>query len=211
MTAGTYVTSANLKVRLGIGTADTTDDTLLGNICNQVNSYVEFIARRNFDAVAGTAAGGTATFDASEDVYDGQLYVHDGIRAVTSLSVAPGTGDAAVTATVADLIILPRSQARRPGWPGFWVVFKPVVTGLVSDWGVGYANIVMGYDRNFASYPLEIVEVAEVAAARAWSGRQGGQEDISGTDESGAPLIRRYFSAEDKKTLREFRSDLGAR
>lgn len=211
MTAGTYVTRANLKVRMGLGTADTDDDTLLQTICDQVNSYVEFVARRNFDAVAGTASGGTATFDAAEDVYDGQLYVRDGIRAVTSLSVAPSTGEAAVTATVADTIILPRSQARRPGWPGFWVVFKPVVAGSVSSWGSGYGNITMGYDRNFESYPVEIVEVAETTATRAWHGRQAGQADVIGTDDTGAPIVSRFLSARDRETLRAFRPDMGAR
>jgi hypothetical protein len=211
MTAGTYVTSANLKVRIGLGTADTTDDTLIATICGQVNSYVEFVCRRDFTAVAGTASGGTATFDAAEDVYDGQLYVRDGIRAVTSLSVAPSTGDAAVSATVADTIILPRSQARRPGWPGFWVVFKPVVSGAVSDWGTGYANITLGYDRNFEAYPVEVVEVAEVMATRAWYGRQAGQADIVGSDEVGAPVISRFLSARDRDTLKAFRPDLGAR
>lgn len=207
MTAGTYVTTANLKLRLGLGTADTADDTLLGNICSQVNSYIEFVTRRNFDPVTG----GTATFDAAEDVYDGQLYVRDGIRGITNLTVAPSTGDAAVSATVADTIILPRSQARRPGWPGFWVVFKPVVTGLVSDWGVGYANITMVYDSNWASYPVEVVEVAELTATRAWHGRQAGQADVIGSDDTGAPIVSRFLSARDRETLKAFRPDMGAR
>jgi hypothetical protein len=205
--SGTYVTLPNLKLRLFGSTATTTDDTLLTTICNQVNSYLEFVARRNFDAVSG----GTATFDAAEDVYDGQLYVRDGVRSITSLTVAPSTGDAAVSATVADTIILPRSQARRPGWPGFWVVFKPVVTGLVSDWGTGYANITMVYDSNFAAYPAEVVEVAETTATRAWHGRQAGQADVIGSDDTGAPIVSRFLSARDRETLKAFRPDMGAR
>ena len=36
-----YATTANVKVRLAIGTADTSDDTLLGNLVDGVNSWVD--------------------------------------------------------------------------------------------------------------------------------------------------------------------------
>src|SRR5687767_10613165 len=38
---GAYATSAALKAVAGIATADTTDDTLIGLICDRVNQYIE--------------------------------------------------------------------------------------------------------------------------------------------------------------------------
>jgi hypothetical protein len=204
MTALSYVTRVNLKVRLNIGTADTTDDALLDDIVEQVNAYVEHVAHRPL----GPSNGGTATFDAEEDVYpDGALYVRQGIRSVTSATVAPATGQAGVAATVADIVVLPRSQNRRPDWPGEWLVFKDVVTGSVSDWGSGYANITVVGDFGWAAIPPEVVEVAEIVATRAWYARQTGQADIVGSDETGAPLVSRFLSLRDRDTLRAFQPD----
>lgn len=204
MTALSYVTRANLKVRLNIGTADTTDDDLLDDLCSQVNAYVEFVTHRP----VGPTTGGTAIFDAQEDVYPGgRLYVRQGIRTVTSATVAPGTGETAVEANVADIIVLPRSQNRRPDWPGDWLIFKDVVVGDVCDWGSGYGGITIVGDLGWASIPPEVSEVAEILATRAWYARQAGQADLVGSDETGQPLVSRFLSARDRDTLKAYRPD----
>lgn len=204
MTALSYVTTANLKTRLNIGTADTTDDDLLDDIVGQVNAYVEHVTRRP----VGPSNGGTATFDAGEDVYEGErLFVRQGIRAVTSATVAPSTSDTGVAATTADIIILPRSQNRRPDWPGFWLIFKDVVSGSVSDWGTGYGNITIVGDFGWQAIPPEVTEVAEIVATRAWYARQSGQADLVGSDETGQPLVSRFLSPRDRDTLRAYRPD----
>lgn len=206
MAALSYVTTDNLKVRLNIGTADTTDDTLLGDLCDQVNAYVEFVTHRQVGPVNGGTAV-TYTFDAAEDVYEGQLYVQAGVQSISAGTVASATGDTGVAVTTSDLIVLPRSQNRRPGWPGFWVIFKDVVAGSVSDWGSGYANIDLTFVAGWAAIPPEVTEVAEIVATRAWYARQAGQADIVGTDETGAPLVSRFLSARDRDTLKAFRPD----
>lgn len=203
MTALSYTTTALVKVRLGIGTADTTDDELLDDIVEQTNDYIEAYTWRPI----GPTSGGTATFDGYDDVdADGRtLYVRQGIRSITSITVAPGTGSDAVTGTAADFVILPRSQNRKADWPGFWVRVKDSVTGSVSSFSVGYGNIVIVGDFGWAAIPPAIKEVAETLAVRAWHARKTGQADIVGSEANGEPIVSRYLSNRDKMLLRSFR------
>lgn len=199
MTALSYCTRANVKTRLGI--TDTDSDSLLDTIVGQVNDYIEFEARRPI----GPNNGGTAIFDASRDVFDDELYVPWGIRSLTSLTVAPSTGAAAVSATVDDVLILPRDHSRRSGWPGHFLRFKDSVTGAVSDFGSGDAGITVVGNFGFESIPPVVTELAEVLAVRTWHARQTGQADEVGSEEGGEPTVTRYLSARDRRTLRSFR------
>jgi hypothetical protein len=201
MTALSYCTTANVKTRLGI--TDSTDDTLIGNIVTQTNDWVEHYTQRPI----GPNTGGTATFDGYEDVdADGKtLFVRQGIRSITSITVAPSTGATAVTGTVADFVILPRSQNRRADWPGFLVRVKDSVTGSVSKFGHGYGDIVIVGDFGWAAIPPAITEIAETIAVRTWHARQAGQADVVGSEMNGEPVVSRYVSRKDKDTLRAFR------
>ena len=51
---GSYATLANVKSRLGIASADTTDDTLLTRVCDQVNAYIESYTHRVLAPISGT-------------------------------------------------------------------------------------------------------------------------------------------------------------
>ena len=208
----TYATYSNVKTRLNL--PDDVDQTFITQLCTNANEYIEFYCRRAIGPGGGTAGGGTAlgtaTFDADNDVYAGKLYVRDGVRTISSLTVAPSTGDTAVSATVADTVILPRSQNRRPGWPGFWVIFKNVVTGSVSNWGTGQGNITMVYTQGWASVPAEVTEVAEIIVTRAWYARQAGQSDVVGGEDFGGPNVSRFISGRDRQTLNAYRPDMVA-
>lgn len=201
MTALSYAVGTAVKSRLGLN--DSADDTLLDGLCNQVNDWIESYTWRPI----GPTAGGTATFDGATDVTDSgrTLYVRQGIRAITSITVAPSTSAEAVSGTVADFVILPRSQNRKPGWPGFEVRVKDAVTGPVSLFGYGYGDIVIVGDFGWEAIPPAIVEVAETLVVRTYQARKSGQADIVGTDETGAPLVSRYLSAKDRRTLQSFR------
>ena len=56
----------------------------------------------------------------------------------------------------------------------------------------------------WTAIPDDITDVALTAATRAWFARQSGQQDIVGSDENGAPLVSRFFSARDLGTLRAY-------
>lgn len=204
MTALSYATRANVKVRLGIGTADTTDDTLLDTIVGQANDFIESYTWRPI----GPTTGGTATFDSYEDVSnDGRtLYVRQGIRAITSITVSPSTGTTGVTGTAADFVILPRVQNRRADWPGFEVRVKNVVTGNVAVFPTfGFAEIVVVGDFGWAAIPPALTEIAETLAVRMWHARQSGQADTVGSEADGTPLVSRYLSRRDMATLKSYR------
>ena len=200
MSALSYCTTANVKTRLAI--TDSTDDTLIGNIVGQVNDYIESQTWRP----VGPTAGGTATFDSVEDCIDNRtLYVRQGIRSITSITVASSTGETPVAGTPADFVILPRPQNRKPGWPGFEVRIKDVVTGSVSLFGIGFGDIVIVGDFGWEAIPPALTELAEALAVRTWHSRQSGQADIVGSDANGEPIVSRLLSRKDKMLLHSFR------
>lgn len=195
MSAQGYATKDNVKVRLNIGTADTTDDALLTTIVGQVNDWIEDEVGRPI----GPLTAQTYTFDG-----DGSdcLYIRNGIRTITTLSIAPVTGDAKVAET--NFVLLPRTQDRRSGWPAFEVKLTDL---SVVRFYQGYSNVEIVGDFGWAAIPPDLTEVAEVACVRAWHARQTGQTDIVGTDETGNPVVSRFVSGKDMKTIRRYKVD----
>lgn len=197
MTAqGTYVSTTTLKDRLG-GTAamGTADDTLLGDICDAVNTYIEQVTGRVV-ASYGTAAG-TVVFDIDEDTR--YLYVKQGVRALTSVEVAPYTGAAYSTVTSGDLFLRPTTPP--PGWPYTVIRLSDVPAGTVSFFPRGLATVRLVGTLGWSAVPEDLEDVAISLAVRTWHGRQSGQTDIVGTDEMGAPIVSRGMSKRDRDTL----------
>lgn len=201
-----YTTLAELKIRLGLGgtagTAVTDDDTLLASYVTSTNAWIEHETWRPI----GPTTGGTATFDGYGDVSsDGlSLYVNTGVRSITTLTVASETGGTPVEVQD-DVVILPREQNRRSGWPGFEVRFKDIVAGSVGSFSRGYGNIVLIGDTGWASIPSNLSELGYRVAIRAWHARNAGQQDIIGVDETGDPIVSRFASSMDWRILRSFR------
>ena len=203
MTALSYTTGTAVKARLGIGSGDTTDDTLLGGYVNATNEWIEQYCGRQ----VGPVTAGTATFDATYDASPSgrTLYIPQGIRTFSAVTVAPSTGATGVAATTGDLVVLPRSHNRRPDWPGFELEFIDAPTGAVATFGTGYGNITVVGAFGWAAIPYKVAEIAEAIVVRIWHARMSGQTDIVGSDETGAPLVTRFISGEDRATLRDYR------
>lgn len=198
---GTYVTATLLKERTDI--PDTDDDTLLGKIVDEVNQYIETMTGR----VLAPQSAQTWLFDGRQDVELGgrMLAVPRGVRTVTSLSIALYTGASFAVVATADYFLRPAIQNRKPGWPATYIEFTDYPTGSFSCFPTtGIANIKLIGDVNFEAIPDDIRAVAVATAVRAWHGRQNGQADIVGNDETGAPIISRYVSVEDKHTLAQY-------
>lgn len=196
-----YINRADLKTRLNIG--GTAQDALLDDFVAYTNEWIEHETWRPI----GPDTGGTATFDGYNSVSsDGTtLYVNQGIRTITSITVAPSTGATPVAGTVADFVILPRTQDRRPGEPGFEVRVKDVVTGSVTRFYHGFGDIVVVGDFGWAAIPSELSELGYRVAARSWHARNAGQQDIVGADEVGNPIVSRFVSSMDWKLIKSFR------
>lgn len=196
---GSYVTATTLKARLGI--TDSTDDTLIGTIADQVNGYIESHTGRVIAPISGTP---TRYYDIDEEDY--ALRIPEGVRVVTTLSIAQYTG-AAYTALVATDFYL-RPLAPRPGWPYTVIKLSDRPAGSFSVFPRGFSIVKLVATMGWAAIPDEISDVALTAATRAWYARQSGQADIVGTDEMGRPVVSRFFSARDLGTLSIYRVDL---
>ena len=197
---GTYAALAAVKARLG--KTDTTDDTLLTTMCDQINGWIE---SPNVVGRPLTPYTATYTFDGPWTRNGTRLVVPRGIRSVTTLKIASGTGGTLSTIDSADYFLLPREQDRAPGWPATRIQLSDVSTSAWTEVAAGYGVAEIVGEWGWAVEPDEVVAVAETAVVRAWHARQAGQQDIIGTDETGAPIVSRYVAPRDRDTLEGYR------
>lgn len=196
---GAYATAALLKARAAIG--DTVDDTELGKVCDQVNQYIETFTGRVLAPVA------SATYLIDIEAPCRRFHFPRGIRAISALSVGDGTGETRTALAATDYFARPLAQDRRPGWPATWVYLSDVATAR-TYFPRGFEVVSMTATTGWDAIPDDIIEVALVAATRAWHGVNTGQAEIVGTDEMGRPLVSRFFSARDLATLRTYAVDV---
>lgn len=199
---GTYATLADAKLRLGFGTATTTDDSLLQDLCDQVNGWIEATTGRVIAPYAGTY-----TFDGYDALDDTTMPVRMGIVALTSLEIAPLSGGTFATIPATDYFLNPPAGNREPGYPAFRVILTdvPVSGNPYPYFPPGYQNVRMAGTFGWAAIPDELTDVALTTTVRAWNARQAGQSDMIGTDEYGKPLVSRYVSGRDKATVSRFK------
>lgn len=201
---GSYVTTATLKARLlPAGVTDTTDDTLLGTICDQVNQWIETFT----GAVLAPVASAVYLFDG-----DGgnTIYVPNGVRTVSLLEVGDSTGDSFSTIASTDYFLRPLAQDRPPHMPAWKIVLSDLPAGSYRTFPRGYANVRVTMVTGPAAIPDDVIDVALTVATRVWARRQSGQADMIGVDETGAPTISREVSARDRATLSKYRVNVMA-
>ncbi len=198
---GTYATSALIKARLSI--TDTTDDTVLGSICDQINQYIETKCRRAIAPIPSAVY----TFDG-----DGTriLRYPKGIRAVSLIELSYYTGSGYLTLGSNQYFLRPGPADRLPGWPYTRIEFTDYAVGTFAYFPVGYDTVRVTMTTGFDAIPDDVTDVALTAAVRAWHAVQAGQSDIVGTDDMGRPLVSRFFSARDLETLATYSTDLPA-
>jgi hypothetical protein len=198
---GGYVTSELLKLRANIG--DVVDDTLIEQVCAEVNAWIEtFTGRilRPFTYTNQLFDGWGYPYGDVTD-YGRGLMVPNGIRSITSLEVANATGGSFVDIT-ADAFM-------RSGTPATRIVLSNVPTLGVYTFLGGYANIRLTGAGGPASVPEDVRGVAVAIAVRAWNGRQSGHTDIVGNDQlTGNPVVSRWVASEDKQTLMRYQPAL---
>lgn len=198
---GSYATTAAVKARLfAAGVTDTTDDTLIGTICDQANGFIE-----------SSEGAGRALAPISSATYliDGNgsnaFYFPNGIRAISALSVGDFTGDSLDLLDSGDYYLRPLSQDREVGWPAMWVYLSDRPASGRRFFPEGFATVSMTATTGWAAIPDEITNVALTLAVRMWHGRQSGQADIVGNDENGSPVVSRFLSSQDLRTLKRYR------
>lgn len=196
---GAYATASLLKARTAI--SDTTDDTELGKVCDQVNAYIES------PAACGRVIApiGSATYLIDGDGSN-RLYFRNGIRTVSAISVGDGTGQARTALASTDYFLRPTALELPNGWPPTLLILSDI--GSRQTFPRGFETVSVTAVTGWAAIPDEITDIALTAATRAWGSIQNGQTDIQGTDAMGNPLISRFFSLKDMATLRAYSVNL---
>lgn len=197
---GSYVTSALMKTRAGI--TDSTDDTLLGVIADQVNSYIESTTGRVLAPISGTP---TYTYDGDGS---NRLWLPKtttafvgGVRTITLLELQEYTG-AGYTSIAAGDYFLRGLDVPAGSYQWLWMSDHPA--GSFSIFPGGFATVRITGTFGYDAIPDDIAEVAVTIAVRAWHARENGQQDIVGTDEFGRPVVSRFVSGRDRDTLRRY-------
>ena len=190
---GSYATLALVKERLS-GTFDATDDALLGKLCDQVNQWIE--GPQGCGRVLAPQSSAVYTFDG-----DGGRSLWIDVQSVSLIQIAPSTGEPLVTIPAADYILRPHAQHRAPGWPATRIELSPVATGGYYVFPRGYSNVAVTMVAGWPAIPDDVIGVALTMVVRAWHARQSGQTDIVGNDETGAPIVSRLLSLDDRQTL----------
>jgi hypothetical protein len=189
---GTYATTAAVKARmLAAGVTDTADDTLIGTICDQVNSFIE--GPNGCRRVIAPITSATYLFDGDGSTI---LYAPMGIRAITALSIGDFTGDTLDVLTTTDYALRPLVQDRIPGWPAFYVYLSDRVAGAHPRFHEGRETVSITCTAGWAAIPDDLTNVALTTAVRMWAGRQSGQADVVGNDDTGAPLVSQFVAKE---------------
>ncbi len=204
----TYADLARIKNRLaGGGTETTADDDLLVDSIDAMQSYM--VSRLGM--YLGPTTETSISMDGEQAItYKGRkasrLRVPFGIQSLTSVTVAPATGDTAETVTAADLISGPRVFESRldPNQPFTTLTFKDVVAGDWNHFPAGVGNVVITGTLGWSEPPNRLGELADTAVIRMYQAAATGQRDLLGEDSEGLPLISRFISAADHQVLRTF-------
>ena len=201
---GSYATAALIKERAGI--TDSTDDTLLGKIADQVNQFIERETQRVLAPITGTP---TLIYDGdgSRALYlpltqDATYPFVGGLRSITTVEVAEYTGAAYVTLASGDYFLRGPVQ---PGGPFEWLYLSDHPAGSTFTWNRGFATVRIKATAGWAAIPDDVIDVALTLGVRMWHARESGQQDITGTDEMGERLVSRFISGRDRDTLRAYK------
>lgn len=201
---GTYAVGSAVKARAGI--TDSTDDTLIAELCDQVNAYIEQATGRILAPISGTA---TLYYDGdgSNRLYlpvpaSGDYPYIGGLRTIATLGVADYTGASYTTLASTDYFL---RGAVLPGAPFDWVYLSDMPAGSYYTFPKGFATVkITSTGAGWSTIPDEIIDVAERMAVRLWYARQAGQSDIVGVDETGAPVVSRGLPISDRNILRAY-------
>lgn len=193
-------TTAQVKARDEI--VDGVDDTVLGELIDQVTDFIQEFTGRKLVPEAGvtwvvdTSAGST-------------IEVPRGVRAVTSLGIAssdqPDTGGTYVAVAAADILLRPSPIYRKPGWPATRILLKGSSTGRLAAVLNGAQMVV---DGGFAATPPAIQAVAIDAVVVAFNARTSGASEQLGADQAAGVPWSRYFAQGTPQwaTLERFRA-----
>lgn len=194
-----YATRGGVKRRLGI--TDDVDDDVLDDIISDVNLDVEDMTGRQIGP-------GTVTDELIDgyDALEGGLCLpyFKGVRSITKLEVASGTGEDFSTLPSTDYFIRPGPSQRQPDWPGFeiWLTDRPTASNTLGVFLPGFDNIRLNAAIGWAAIPSTLTSAAETTAVRTFLSNRGGGPE--GTDATGVRNYRALWRDLDLGTVRRY-------
>lgn len=182
------------------GATDTNDDTILTSYLTALTQEVQEYTHRQFIT---DAAPTVYLFDVEDHGPARSVYVPKGVQSVASLGFAtasqPDDGSGTyTTVTAANVLLRPRVQDRRPGFPADTIQVSDL--DLTTRFYPGFNTIKVTMTCGFAAVPADIERLAVAVIVRRWQARKGGQADIIGASDFGGPMLR-FTSGEERELL----------
>lgn len=194
-------TAAQVKARLfPAGPADAVDDTLIGELIDQVSDWIQQYTLRKLVPEAGV----TYVVDTGSG---SGIQVPRGIRTVTAMSLAssdqPDTGGTYTAVAAADILLRPLAIDRRPGWPATRILIR----GALARLSAALNGATITGDFGFAATPPAIQAVAIDAVVAAYQSRKNGASGVIGAEGDAIVPWVSFFSrgSPQRATLDRFR------
>lgn len=200
-------TTAQIKARIfPSGVTDTTDDTLISELIDQVSDYIQQFTGRQFTPIAST----TYVFDTISGYV---LRVPIGIRTISSFGVnntqhQPDSGGSYTTVTADDYLLRPKVQDLPDGWPftELWLS-RGTLTGTIGSFFNIQNGATITGTFGFAATPPDIQGVAMDATIAAYQVRKLGTSGVIGANEGALTPWADFFGfgSPQRATLERYR------
>jgi hypothetical protein len=202
-------TTAQVKARLQTSAGGVTftaaDDTLIGELIDQVTSFVQAYTGRKLVPEAGA----TYVFDT---VYGSVLHIPRGIRVITSMGVAqthqPDSGGTYVSIPAADRLLRPKAADLGNGWPYTQVqLTRGTLAGTVRYYATAENGCTITGDFGFATVPPDMQGVSIDATVAAFQSRKNGASGVIGAEDGALVPWSTFFSkgSPQRATLDRYR------
>jgi hypothetical protein len=184
-----------VRSRLGLAADDTSSDDELQDIIAAVNDWLtDYIG-----VFLGPSTDTTRTFDVTG--YGRELRIPGGIRTLTAMTVAAGTGGTATTVPVGDALLRPLSLNADEAYDRVILTDDP--TGTVTRFSPGYGVVTITGTFGPATVPPRFVEIATRLAVLRWQARNSGAS--IGSDELGMTPVFLSLAPIDQATVENAR------
>ena len=185
-------TTAQVKARLfPNGVTDTSDDTLISELIDEVSAWVQSYTGRKLVPETGI----TYVFDTEAGYV---LRIPRGIRSITSMGVAtthqPDTGGVYTTVPASDRLLRPLTADAPEGWPPTEVrISRGTLTGTIASFARADNGATITGNFGFAAIPKEIEAVTIDAVVAAFQARRNGASAVMGAEGMAMPEWMHYF------------------
>ena len=196
-----YASLASFKQAIGIGTADTTDDTALQSVLDATDALIDNYCDRR-------QGFGTATETRYYTASNWNYVLTDDIVSITTLQTDDnGDGSYETTWTAGTDYVLAPSNNALDGWP-YTEIDTSVTAPRAFPSGVYRGTKVVGV-FGWPSVPSAVVQAAVIQAGAVWSSRTSPFAVVGSADLGGILRMTRALHPEAQVLLEQYRKREG--